>query len=149
MGVYQAESNCLEALVPNEGKSDLPHIEAFRVLSNAYYDWNNNGFCNEGRVTDLLENNQIREAAQSFQEALECLDFLQNAWNEYQAELKEWNEGCDSWDEWSDRGYDDCYDEPCFSFDGIEDYSLEPGTFGAQFEALADAVILWAWNKQQ
>lgn len=42
-GKYQAESDAIGALVPNQGKSDNKYVNLFRCMSNVYYDMYNNG----------------------------------------------------------------------------------------------------------
>ena len=54
-GKYQTVSNLVRGCVPDTGKADIPSTEAYRVMSNAYYDYYNNGGCNRIRLKALLE----------------------------------------------------------------------------------------------
>jgi len=58
-GLYQAESNKLERLVPAHGacedaKGSNKHLDRFRRAMNCYYDLYNNGLCNRAREFSIL-----------------------------------------------------------------------------------------------
>ena len=45
-GKYQKEYEILVKLIPEKGRSKFENIELLRCISNIYYDYYNNGFCN-------------------------------------------------------------------------------------------------------
>jgi len=45
-GKYQKQYEILEKLIPKEKRSKYENIELLRCISNVYYDYYNNGFCN-------------------------------------------------------------------------------------------------------
>ena len=51
-GKYQKEADAVKDLVPATGMADTLTGEAVRLIQNAYYDFYNNGGCNE-RLEDL------------------------------------------------------------------------------------------------
>lgn len=51
-GKHNNDYDVLHQLVPYEGKADSFHIEWLRAISNIYYDFYNNGWCNWDNHTE-------------------------------------------------------------------------------------------------
>lgn len=52
-GKYQYVYNMVSARIPDMGGADDPNVESIRLMTNAYYDYYNNGGCNRFRIQDL------------------------------------------------------------------------------------------------
>jgi len=123
-GKHQQKYEDLWKLVPEFGRSSEANVDRVRLVSNLYFDYYNNGWdrgvVNERRVTDFLENEEIKKLVIESGNADAIATYTRIA---------------DGWDKYQNEDDEDDYDR-VFKIEGVGEPDFELG-----LEALFDLIL--------